>query len=87
MARFFCQPVTGRSDHHQVVVQKRRGFHSQFFRNLAHDQQVVFAVGQALQHFFPVGDEQAWLHLRIALYKNAQQVRHEVFGGSDHGDV
>jgi hypothetical protein len=53
----------------------------------AHDHQVVQVVLQTFQYPRLVGDGQPRFHLGIVAQEYPEQMRHEVFGGGDRGQV
>ncbi len=74
-------------DHHQRVLHEGLGAHVGAFRWLAHDGEVGDIVGELPDDGVAVGDGQADLDLGMRLDELGQQLRHEVVGGADHGDV
>ena len=76
-----------RSDHHQRIFHEGFGAHVRALRRLAHDGEVGDVLGELLDDGIAVGDGQADLYLGMCLDEFRQQLRHEIVGGADHGDV
>ncbi len=63
------------------------GFQVFVIGNLAHDDEIILVVHQALHHAGAVGEAQLGLHVRIILQKMPQKVRHKILGGGHHGQL
>ena len=76
-----------RGNHHQRIFHESLGAHVGALRRLAHDGEVGDVLGELLDDGIAVGDRQADLYLGMRLDEFGQQLRHEIVGGADRGDI
>ncbi len=81
------QRMRGRGDHHQRILHEGFGAHVRAYRGLAHDGEVGDIFGDLFDDGVAIGHRQADLDLGVRLDEPGQQLRHEIVGGADYGDV